>query len=197
MIDLPDEGAPSGCEPSLMDFGILLRPASGAAVQKVDRAGSRWKMKVTLPPMTAANAAIVSSALTRGIRQGLRMDVPLLGRSQGYPGTPVVNGANPTGTSLPIRGMPAGYVLQVGFWLTLVDGSGNYYLHQVAVAATASAVGQATVTIEPPIRAALADGATILLARPKVQGWISSEHAWSMQPGELVAGFSFTLEEAA
>lgn len=187
---------PSGCEAALVDFGQLLRPSLGGKVQKVDRPGSRWRLKFTVPIQSASDALAVASDLISAKRQGIKIDVPLMGISQGSPGSPLVNGANPSGTSLPLKTMTAGYVLKKGYWLTLVDAGGDYYLHKVMADATVSGGGTVTATIEPPIRQPFADGATVLIATPRVQGWITDEVGWAMVPGELVGGYSFTVEEA-
>jgi hypothetical protein len=196
-IDWPTkpEAQPNGCEPALLDFGQILRPSGGGKVQKIDRPGSRFRLKLTLPPMSTADAAVICAALLQAKRQGLRMEVPLLGRSQGNPGLPVVDGANPAGTSLPLRGMYDGYSLRPGYWLTLIDAAGDYYLHMVTAVATVAS-GIVTATIEPPIRQPFADGATVLISRPKVQGWLTDELSWALNPGEIVNGVSFTIEEA-
>lgn len=196
MITLPASPAPNSCSPRVISFDLHQRPSTGAAVQTVYRPGSRWALDFTFPLMTANVARAFTSRLVRAQREGLRMKVPLLGVSQGAPGTPVVDGANPSGTALPVKGCTPGYVFDEGYWLTLIDAAGDYYLHQVVGSVVVNGAGKATVSIETPIRAPIADGATVLVAAPMVQGFIE-EVAWGMRLGNLVEGIGFTLEEAA
>lgn len=197
MIDLPDDPAPNGVEASLLDYGMVLRPATGAAVLRLNRAGSRYRVSVTFPPMDPDTAGKFIARFQTAKREGLRIDFPLLDRSQGAPGAPVVNGANPTGTSLPVKRLTAGYAVKEGYWLTLIDANGNGYLHCVTEAVRASAVGLATLTIEPPIRAPIPDEAVILLAKPTIEGVVVEEVGWSLSIDKLVRGGTVVIEEAA
>lgn len=197
MVVLPPDPAPNGVRARLMSFAIRLRPATGGAAQLIDRPGGRFVLDVSMPAMKPDTAAAFTAALLKATREGLEMDVPLLGRSQGVTGNPVVNGAGQTGTTINLRGLLAGYAAKPGYWLTLVDAGGDKYLHQIAAGGNASAAGTITLGIEPPLRAAFPDGATVLLARPKVQGFLTEEAAWMLQLGDVIDGISFTLEEAA
>lgn len=194
---LPADVEPNGCEFALLSFAITLRPVSGAPPMVIDRPGSRFRATVTLPMMRPDTARGVSAALMTALRTGLEIEVPLLDHDQGNPGTPLVNGSGAAGVSLPLKGMNPGYVIKAGYWLTLIDGYGEYYLHQASSTAKADGSGNATITIEPPLRAPLADGNTVLLALAKMRGLLDSEVGWRLNPGQLVDGFQFTLEESA
>lgn len=196
MITLPASPAPNGCSPRVISFDLHARPSTGAAVQTIYRPGSRWALDFTYPVMKADVARAFTSRLVRAQRDGLRMKVPLLGVSQGAPGTPLVNGANPSGTVLPLKGCTPGYEFGEGYWLTLVDAAGDYFLHQVVGSAIANGSGNVTLSVETPIRAPFADSATVLVAAPMIQGFIENV-SWGMRLGNLVEGIGFTLEEAA
>ena len=196
MIELPSSPAPNGVTPEFMDFGIVLRPATGAALGRVDRPGSRWKAEFTFPPMKPELARVFQSRIARGTSEGLRLTWPLLGALQGNPGVPVIDGSAAAGTSLPLRGLNAGYPIKEGYWLSVIDGDGVHYLHQVATGTAADSSGEATVTIAPALRAPLADGDSVLLARPVIEGLVTSAVTWPMTPDRLIP-LSFTLEEQA
>lgn len=197
MIELPDDPAPNGAEVSLLDYGMVLRPATGAAVLRVNRAGSRYRVAVSYPPMTADEAGQFVARFQKAKREGLKIDFPLLDRSQGAPGTPLVDGANPTGTTLPVKGLTPGYTVKEGYWLTLIDADGNGYLHCATAAVRADDTGAADLTIEPPIRAPLPDEAVILLGKPTVEGVLVEDIGWSLGVDKIVRGATVVIEEAA
>lgn len=197
LITLPTAVGANGCDWEIVSFNIHARPATGAAVQPIYRPGSRFALNISYPPMYADDARKITSRLIRAERAGMQIDVPLLGVSQGSPGAPVVNGANPSGTSLPLRGCTPGYVFEEGYWLTLVNAAGDYFLHRVVGSVAVNGSGLATLSIETPIRAPFADGTTVLAAAPKVQGFIEngSLSLGSALPGKLVGGIAFRIEE--
>lgn len=198
MIELPNSPAPNGVEVTLLDFGMLLRPATGASPLRINRAGGRYRVALSFPPMKPDVARKFVARLQVARRQGLRVDYPLLGYDQGAPGVPVVDGSGPAGTSLPVRGLTAGYAVKEGYWLTLIDSDGNRYLHCTSAAVRAAADGTAVLTIEPPIRAPLLDGDTILLARPTIEGLVVEDVGWSLAVDRLVRiGGTIVIEEAA
>jgi len=197
MIELPTDPAPNGVQPTLLDFGMNLRPSTGAAVLRVDRKGSRYRLQVSLPPMLPSVSRIFVSRLLKAKREGLRIEYPLIDVPQGAPGSPVVDGAGQTGTSLAIRGLTPGYAAKEGYWLSIEDENGQHYLHNVSETARADGSGEATLNITPELRAPFLDGATVHLAKPMVEGFVDgNEWSWTIPANKLVA-IEFTLEEAA
>lgn len=195
MITLPADVVPASAKASQMEFGVLLRPATGAAVSYIDRPGTRWKADVALPPLRPAVARMVINRLTRAKSEVLRINWPLMGAAQGVPGVPVVNGSGAAGKSLPLRGLTPHVRLLEGYWISIEDADGNRYLHQVDALATADASGMATVTVSPMLRAEFADGGRVLIAAPTIEGLVTSVIEWPATPDRLVP-LSFTIEEA-
>ena len=197
MITLPSFPGPSDATPALIDFGVTLRPATGGPVQKIARAGSRYRVEFTFPPMKPCDARTFISRLIEAKRVGeLIMPFPLLGLDQGSPGTPVVDGAGQAGTTLNIRNARPGHTFFEGFWIHIVDSEGDRYLHNVRDDAIVDAAGLASLRIEPPLRYPFVDGATIEAWKPEVQGFIDGgEWTWSVAAASIV-GLSFTIEEA-
>lgn len=196
MIELPHSPAPNGVEVKLIDFGMVLRPATGAALLRINRAGSRYRIEATFPPMKPDVARVFNSRFMQAKREGLLIDYPLLDHAQGAPGSPVVDGANPTGTSLPVRGLTPGYAVKEGFALTLVDTDGRGYLYFTTAAVMADGSGEATLSLSVPIRAPHADGDEIRLARPTIEG-VVEDVGWSLSVDRLVRGGAIVIEEAA
>src|SRR3546814_20476802 len=76
----------SGAQPSLLDYGMTLRPGTGAAVLRVDRKGSRYKANISFPPMLPSVSRIFIARLLKAKREGLRIPYPLIDVPQGAPG---------------------------------------------------------------------------------------------------------------
>lgn len=196
MIELPDAPAPNGVDVELLDYGALLRSPTGGSSLRVNRAGSRFKAVVSYPPMKPEVARVFSARLQRAKREGLRIEFPLLGVSQGSPGAPVVDGAGQAGTTLALRGLNPGYVIREGYWMTAIDGDGGRYLHQSLSVVKVAGDGLAEISIEPPLRAPLPDGAEVLLAKPTVEGALIDTIGWSYSIDRLVRfGGAIVIEE--
>ena len=195
MITLPADAVPNSASPRLKDNNLIQRPATGGAAILIVRPGSRFIVDMVFPPMPADKARVVTARLVRAKRQGLRVEFPLL-VSQGNAGNPVVNGSGANGISLPLRGLVAGYVIKEGYWLHVVDGNGQYFLHQVAADVVVPGDGIVTLTVDPPLRTVLVDGNAVNISNPVVEGFVTSEANWEIPTNYLVV-VAFTLEEAA
>lgn len=196
MIELPASPAPNSVAPHLIDFSILLRPATGGAVTRIDRPGSRFAAEFAFPAMQPDIARVFIARLLKGKSEGLRMPFPLLGVSQGFPGSPVVDGSGQSGTTLVVRGLTANYVAKEGWWLSIEDADGQHYLHSISAGFAADAAGAAEVNIWPALRTPFDDGATIHLARPMIEGLVTNDAQWTLPVTRLIE-IGFTIEEAA
>ena len=196
MITLPSDMIPASVEVSELDFGMVLRPAQGGAVTRIDRPGNRHAAKVRMPPMVADRARVLLARLKRARREGLRLPYPLVGESQGVPGAPVVDGAVSGGTSLPVRALTAYYTAKEGYWLHVIDADGTRYLHSLAATVSADAAGEATLTLNEMLRAPLADGSAVGLSAPTIEGLVTGDLSWPLSPGGLTV-VEFVLEEVA
>ena len=197
MIELPDLPAPNGAKPSLVDFGIDLVPPTGARELRVDRAGSRFGMEVSFPPMTADKARIFVSRLLAAKSEGVRIEYPLLDVVQGSPGNPVVDGAGQAGTTLNVRGMAPHYRFKEGYWLSIEDENGQHYLHNCRANGAADGVGVASLSITPALRHPFLDGAKVHLSKPMIEGRpVGSEWSWQIPVNRLIA-LSVTIKETA
>ena len=193
MIELADSPAPNGMEPMLLWAGVVQR---GASSLLVERAGSRWRFAFSYPPMQPDKSRTFTGRLARAKRQGVKVTLPLI-VPQGSPGAVVVDGADQTGTTLNVRGMNPGYPAKEGFWLNVVDADGQAYLHQLTETVRAGADGRAALTVEPPLRDFFANGATVELAAPWIEGFVDGEEwGWSVPVNRLVA-VAFAVEEYA
>lgn len=199
MIELPEGCHPNAASPALLDFGGVQKGATGGAALRIDRNGNRYKVAMTMPVSMGLTGQQIVSRLTQGKTKGLKVEYPLQGVDQGAPGSPVVDGAGQAGAAINLRGMTPGYVAQEGYWLTIHDASGQGYLHQVAAQSPAvGGDGKVRLDIIPALRIDFADGATVEMVAPTIEGLAEgSEMAWSLALGGLVDNLSFTIEEAA
>jgi hypothetical protein len=196
VIELPDWAVPAAATPRVVDFGFV-QEAVGGSMTRIERPGSKFEVDVSFPLMTAAKARVLVARIARARVQGLRIEYPLLGESQGNPGTPVVDGTDSAGRVLKLRGLALGYQVKEGYWLNLIGPDGARYLHQAAALVEADALGKAVLAVEPPLRIFPADGAAVELAAPVIEGLVVSDTAWALNPGALVNGIALTLREAA
>ena len=188
MIELPEDPAPNGAAPALMDFGLTLTPPTGARALRVDRPGSRFKVEVSFPPMQAEAVRVFISRLLHAKREGVRIPFPLLDVDQGLPGNPVVDGAGQSGTSIKLRGFTPHYAFKEGFWLSIEDENGQHYLHNCRSSGTASAAGKAIVQVEPSLRHPFADGASVHFLKPMIEGLPEgAEWSWQIPVNRLIA----------
>ena len=196
MITLPSDPQPAMVQPRLLDFGILQRPSTGGPATYIQRGGMRFAVDVTYPPIAADQARVFLSRILRGKTEGLRIQFPLSGVSQGSPGSPTVNGTSSTGTNLRVKGLTPGYQALEGYWLSVFDSSGNSYLHNVSANVTASIAGTADISVWPPLRASFADGNLINLQSPVIEGIVPDAPSWPL-PSEHTVVLAFSVEEAA
>ena len=196
MIVWSSVGAVASVTPTFVDNGGTIRGATNAAGLRVDRLGSHYRAAITIGIGTANGRAALISDLVRAKQEGLRLPYPLMGVDQGAPGTPVMDGANQAGRVINLRGLTPGYVAAKGYWLSIVDAAGQHYLHNVHVGGTVAGDGKVTITLAEHLRVPFANGATVKLATPMIEGEISgNEQSWQLQRGNRVIGIGFTIEE--
>jgi len=117
--------------------------------------GQRFKFSTTYPPMTRAEFAPVIAFIMkqRSQKETFQIALPDLKNAKGdVSGTVLVNGIHSAGdTTIDVDGMTG--TLKAG---DMIKFGGHSKVYMVVSDATASA-GAATLTIEPPLRSALAD----------------------------------------
>lgn len=194
-VELPSTPGPAAVAWELVDFGGTLSGALGGMAQRVNRLGNRWRCRITMPPLTPAQAREWSSALAQGLRQGVLWKVRQVGFAPGAAGTPLVNGGSQAGNALTVDGLTALYPYRIGQVFSLLTGS-RRYVHHVAGNGRANGSGQATLAIEPALRVTPADNSTVELAAPMLEGLLESPVAWSLDPNRLASGFEIVISEA-
>lgn len=195
MITLPDTFVPRSAQPFMLDAGFVVRSARGLAIGRMETPGSRFGAEIQFPAMVYDTANELLSYLQAGKRVGLRLKWPLMATTQAG-GTGAVNGSGVAGTTLPVRGLTASAVIKRGSWVTVVNTSGDRCLHSVVNPATVAGGGTVTLTVQPPLRTVLADGNTVLVSAPTIEGVITSEVNWDLPVNRIVPPMGFRIEEA-
>ena len=189
MIDLPTFAVPGSFQATFNDAGF-----TQSGVQSDDyipRKGGRYTVGFTFGPYTADQGRVMVSRLIAGKQGGVRVKLPLL-HSQGSPGSPVVSSAS--GRTLALTGLTPGYVIQEGFWLSIVK-SGQHFLHSVGTGATANGSGVASIELNELLRDTFTAGAVVHLAQPQVEGLLVGEEWGFGFDVNRVIPIEFTLKE--
>lgn len=195
MIELPRIPAPNSVTARQIDKGVTQRSIAGGETIRIDRMGNRFEAEFGFPVMTADVARVFVSRLQRAISEDLRIEYPLLGISQSGGGATVVDGANPSGVTLPIKGGTPGFAIKEGYWLNVFDGQGRPYLHNVSEPVLIAPDGTAELTVWPPIRTPVADESAVEIATPTMQGLVTNIE-WDLMLADMIQ-LGFTLEERA
>jgi len=182
-------------EPILQEFGGLLVPALGGPVQRIERPGSRWALRVETPPMPVEpDGRRWSARIARAKRAGALIEIPQPGLTIGNPGAPVVNGSFASGRLIQLGGLAPGYLLREGQWLSFIVG-GRRYVDQIVSDVSASAGGIAAIAIQNLLRVPLAGGEQVEVASPKIEGWLEDNFSFPIDVARMTS-FGFTITEA-
>jgi hypothetical protein len=107
-------------------------------------------------------------------------------------GSPVVNGASQTGSTLAITGCPA----STNNWALPGDKfSVNGELKMIVAAANTNGSGQTTLTFEPYLRASPSNSAPLTITQPTAKFVLATEAAWTYST-ELTTMIAVEGEEA-
>ena len=136
--------------------------------QVISHTGQRWEAEITLPPMSRDDAETWIGWLMslKGQVGTFNMGDPTGGTARGSAGgTPLVNGASQTGSSLVLDGATASQTgwLKAGDYFQLGSGS-TATLHKVLQDANSDGSGNVTLDIWPSLRSSPADNAAITVS---------------------------------
>lgn len=148
-----------------------------------------WEATVTLPPIVGTstfNAWRAFLALSRGSANDFQVPVDATAQSA-LPNTVLTNGASQTGRSIATDGWPnSTTVLSAGQFVTI-----NNQLLQLTAAVTSNGSGQATLSVEPPVRAPVADNTAVEYKNPYCLMYLIEMPSYSVEPGYV---YSLTLD---
>lgn len=169
--------------------GIFESPLTGTR-QTVDRGGLHWQIAYTFTELRGDDRGVMFGLLAALRAQANQLRVPVYDNAKrgAYGGTPLVDGASQTGSSILLKS--AGSVtdwIKAGDYIS-IDVNGEHELKLCTADAT-SAAGAITVNFEPRLRFSPLDNAAVYVedgTLPKPRGLFKltdPEINWSSRPG--------------
>lgn len=195
-VILHEKPAPAGTQFGLIDYGRVISGPHGGEDTRIDRKGSRWWIKVDMPPMRASVGRSYTGRLARGKSLKARIEWPLGDAKPGQPGTPVLAVTDEQGTQITIGGFNPFYVIREGAFFS-IETDGKFFMYQQAADAdiVCDAAGAAAVPIWPPLRRPTIAGDVCHFAKPMIEGYVQGDVTeWQMAVDHNV-GFSFVIKE--
>jgi hypothetical protein len=152
-----------------------------------------WECEITMPPIVGSanvNPWRAFLAKTQGSANDFRIPVDPTAQSS-LSNTVLTNGASQTGRSIATDGWPnSTTVLVAGQYVTIND-----QLLQLTADVTSNGSGQATLTVEPPVRQPVADNSAVEYKNPYCLMYLNEKPSLSQEPG-YVYSFSLSLRES-
>lgn len=189
-VTLPANGVATAA-PRFIDRGGVLRSSLGGPDQRIDRLGSRWGVDVQLKPMKADDARVWIARLIRGMRERAIMKFPQPGLVS--PGTGNLVAAASPGANVETFAVTGEITSAKEGRFISFQTNGKYYVHQI------TSLTGSPITIQPPLRLAIASGQAIQLAPASVmiEGYVLGEpQSWTIDAARIY-GIAFSLEESA
>ncbi len=197
-IILPLRPAPSHVSPLLRDFGGILTPFLGGPEQRINRLGTRFGVRVTMPPLQSdSDGRIFISRLLQARQSRILMEWQQGSFNPGTTAAPKINSNISSGSVIAIAGLPANYEAKEGQFFSVIRGD-RRYVHMFAGNHIATSLGVLTAQIFPMIRTPFFANDVVELAIPMIEGHVSpgDELSWQLAL-DLNIGLSFTVMEAA
>src|SRR5690606_11548982 len=136
VLTLPTNPAPAKMAIAMVSAKNTLAPAIGGAEQELLRKGTRYAPTFSMPVMTSVQSMEWDDLMAEGDTVLMRVFQP--GLMIPNPGAPLVKGAGQAGTSLTIDGLPNGYVIRKGQFLSVVS-AGQRFLYRAKTSVTSVA----------------------------------------------------------
>lgn len=193
-IALPTYPQPVNMTTRLVTARANLSPAFGGPARRINRMGSRHALDIEMPPQTYVDAQDWSGIDSED--DTVLLVIPQPGLDAGAPGTPLVNGASQSGSSIILDGLTPYYVFRRRQWISIVTG-GARYAYRVNAETIVASGGTVTLPLTTMLRVSPGNNDVVEVAEPKLEGFATvADDAWSMGPDGLVR-LSFTIEERA
>jgi hypothetical protein len=192
MIDLPDHGYVNRRIVAI-DPGGAVDGSLGGPSDYINRPGYRYSVQFELPPIPSdKEARIFEALLEQGSRDDVSYPFPLDQKSLSA-GIPRINGSNPAGATISIRGLPPGFQFRIGQPFAVIAADGTGFIHKASAAVSVGNTGIASVPVFPLTRTTFTDGLVVEIERPRIRGILQWDG--STQGANGVRPFSFAVSE--
>jgi hypothetical protein len=187
---------PSSLEWALLSNTQTFTSPLNQSVQSLEMPGARWRFSCSFDSLSEADAAAMRTFLAQLRGRSNRFTVWPLGVKavRGVAtGTPLVNGAAQTGTTLATDGWTpstAG-ILLAGDYIGV-----NGELKLLVADAASNGAGEATLSFEPPLRASPVDNAVITTTRPLATFMLDEDASRWTTAAPSLDSFSIAATEA-
>ncbi len=183
---------PSTLSMALVGNTALFASPLIASAQTIDRGGLKWRATYNYTNISHTKRRELMGLMASLKAQGNRLRVPVHDNPRDglYGGTPLVDGASQTGTSLAIKGCSTGITnwIRAGDYFS-VDVNGDHELKMCVADANSDGSGDiAALTFEPPLRTSPLNNAAIfvedgVLSKPEgIFVLADSTIGWSSRP---------------
>lgn len=162
-----------------------------ASAQTLDRGGLKWIAIYTYTELTGDDRAELMGLLASLRAQANRLRVPVYDNAKrgAYGGTPLVDGAAQTGSSIDLKGATFNVTdwIKAGDYFS-IDVNGEHELKMATADASSDGAGLITVAFEPRLRTSPLDNAVVYVedgTLPKPRGvfvMTGPEAGWSSRP---------------
>lgn len=171
-VALPTCPMPDSIQPFLRDFGGNLTPFLGGPEQRINRLGTRFGVRYTMPPLEGADARAFVARLVRGRFDRVLMPWPVTDFDPGDPGNPTINANYSGGSAIVLEGLDVSYTILEGQFFSIVH-AGRRYMHMSTGNASPDGSGVVVMSIFPPLRTAVSIGDVVEIASPMIEGMVS------------------------
>lgn len=197
VLILPESPAPANVTKVVHDYGRVISGSLGGNDTRLDRPGTRYGLRVDMPPIRGPEANAFVSDLIRGKSEGVRMEWPLGEIDVGALGyTPQVQGGQ-AGSLLRITNWANAYEIQKGQFFS-IDHDGQHYLYHATQAVSVVNPNTSTVVevpIYPMLRRPTIQFSNCYFLKPMIEGYIQGdERAWEQAVSHEL-GMSFEIKE--
>lgn len=189
---------PSTPKPQTMSWKLVMPTQANSSAwtgkrQVVASGRGWWECELNLPPIVGSaniNPWRAFIGLARGTVNDFYVPVDSTAQSS-LSNTVSTNGVDQIGRSIATDGWPnSATVLQAGQFVTI-----NEQLLQVTTNVTSNGSGQATITVEPPVRQPVPDNSSVEYKNPFCKMYMTEEPSISVEPG-YVYNLSLSLRES-
>jgi len=179
--------------PFPVTFGNTQNTPAGAF--HIDRLGDRWGFEFTSRSyLVEPDGGRFQALFDDAEKQGGVFRVNQPGFDIGAPGLPTASADIAAGKLITIEGATPNYTIRPRQWLNYFGADGQRYLDRAMEQVVLDASGAGTIRIKNLLRAPIAEGSTIELGKPCIEGSIAMRSAPEWDARRMTR-FAFTVTE--